>query len=63
MLNMSLQEMSRVVGVECTDSNIRIDSISIDTRTLNPGDCYLALKGTQFDGHDFVVQADRKSVV
>ncbi len=58
MLNMSLQEMSRVVGVECTDSNIRIDSISIDTRTLNPGDCYLALKGAQFDGHDFVVQAE-----
>lgn len=59
MLNMSLQEMSRIVGVEGTDSNIRIDSISIDTRTLNPGDCYLALKGAQFDGHDFVVQAEQ----
>ncbi len=58
MLNMSLQEMSHIVGVEGAENDIRIDSISIDTRTLNPGDCYLALKGAQFDGHDFVVQAE-----
>ena len=31
--------------------------ISIDTRTLKPGDCYIALKGEQFDGHAFVGEA------
>ena len=58
MLNMSLQQMSAVVGGECADGNIKIDSISIDTRTLKPGDCYVAIKGSQFDGHDFVLQAE-----
>lgn len=28
-----------------------------DTRDLEPGQCYLAVKGENFDGHDFVEQA------
>ncbi len=32
-------------------------AISTDTRTLRPGDVYLALKGEQFDGHAFVEDA------
>ena len=28
--------------------------ISIDTRTLEPGDLFVALAGPNFDGHDFV---------
>jgi UDP-N-acetylmuramoyl-tripeptide--D-alanyl-D-alanine ligase len=28
--------------------------ISIDSRTINPGDAFIAIKGPQFDGHDFV---------
>ena len=31
--------------------------VSIDTRTLEPGDLFFALKGPQFDGHDFVEAA------
>ena len=31
--------------------------VSTDTRTLAPGDAYLALHGERFDGHDFVTQA------
>jgi len=30
---------------------------SIDSRTLNPGDLFIALKGDHFDGHDYVSQA------
>ena len=32
-------------------------SLSIDTRSLQPGDTYLALVGENFDGHNFIVQA------
>jgi UDP-N-acetylmuramoyl-tripeptide--D-alanyl-D-alanine ligase len=32
-------------------------SISIDTRSLKPGDVYLAIKGEHFDGHAFVDSA------
>lgn len=36
---------------------------SIDTRTLNPGDLFVALKGERFDGHDYVAAALEKQAV
>ena len=36
---------------------MRFDSISIDTRSLAPGDLYIAISGENFDGNDFVEQA------
>lgn len=35
----------------------RIAGFSIDTRTLQPDDLFIALKGPRFDGHDFVAAA------
>ncbi len=37
-----------------------ITGISKDTRTLVPGDFYVALRGAQFDGHEFVADAFAK---
>ncbi|MCB1438888.1 MAG: UDP-N-acetylmuramoylalanyl-D-glutamyl-2,6-diaminopimelate--D-alanyl-D-alanine ligase [Nitratireductor sp.] len=34
-----------------------ITGISIDTRTLQPGEAYFAIKGERMDGHDFVSAA------
>jgi len=34
--------------------------VSIDTRSLEPGDVFVALKGARRDGHDFVAEALRK---
>ncbi|MDC4224886.1 MAG: Mur ligase domain-containing protein [Candidatus Manganitrophus sp.] len=34
-----------------------VSGVSIDTRTLRPGDLFVAIKGPRFDGHDFVAQA------
>lgn len=31
--------------------------VSTDTRTLKPGNIFVALKGARFDGHDFLVRA------
>lgn len=31
--------------------------VSIDTRTVQPGDLFVALRGPSFDGHDFAAQA------
>ncbi len=33
--------------------------VSIDTRTLKPGDLFVAIKGSRFDGHDFLAEARR----
>ncbi|TVR10666.1 MAG: UDP-N-acetylmuramoylalanyl-D-glutamyl-2,6-diaminopimelate--D-alanyl-D-alanine ligase [Salinarimonadaceae bacterium] len=38
----------------------RIDGVSIDTRTLRPGDLFVALRGEARDGHDFVHAAFEK---
>ena len=37
-----------------------VTGISIDTRTLNPGDLYVAIKGETNDGHDYVASAFEK---
>ena len=34
-----------------------ITGISIDSRSLKPGEAFFAIKGEQFDGHDFVTAA------
>jgi len=36
------------------------DGVSIDTRTLQPGALFIAIKGENFDGHDFVDEAVRR---
>lgn len=41
------------------DLNAPVHGLSIDTRTLEQGDAYLAIKGARFDGHAFVPGALR----
>src|SRR5947209_18527648 len=36
---------------------------SIDSRTLNPGDLFIAIVGERFDGHDYVEAALEKGAV
>ena len=36
------------------DPNLLVKSVSIDSRTVKKGQFYFALKGRNFDGHDFV---------
>ncbi len=42
----------RVIG-----GNVPFQRVTTDTRTLVPGDLYVALAGERFDGHDFVAAA------
>jgi UDP-N-acetylmuramoyl-tripeptide--D-alanyl-D-alanine ligase len=39
------------------DPGVRVRGISTDTRSLLPGQMFLALEGERFDGHDFVASA------
>ena len=40
-----------------------VAGFSIDSRTVRPGEAFLALKGPRFDGHDFVRQALERGAV
>ncbi len=58
----SYLEASRLLRVspEFQDLSLTVRSFSIDTRTINPGDLFVAFKGEQCDGHDFVATAFEK---
>src|SRR5580704_4903339 len=42
------------------DGDFAFTRVSTDSRTLQPGDLFWALRGTKYDGHDFVVEAIRR---
>jgi len=50
--------MSEVNGVSGPD--LEVSGWSVDSRTLEPGDLYFALRGPSHDGHGFVEDALRK---
>ena len=62
---MTLQQASawlpsaRVVG----DGAVRFNRVHTDTRTVLPGDLFVALKGENFDAHAFLQQAREKGAV
>ncbi|SFW43058.1 UDP-N-acetylmuramoyl-tripeptide--D-alanyl-D-alanine ligase [Luteibacter sp. UNCMF366Tsu5.1] len=44
-------------------ADAEVNGFSIDTRTLKPGDLYVALPGERVDGHDFVAAAAERGAV
>ena len=50
---------ARVVG----DGATAIARVHSDTRTLGPGDLFVALRGERFDAHDFLAEAKAKGAV
>jgi len=48
---------AQVEGVLHHDTGVEVTGVSIDTRTLKPGDIYIAIIGEQHDGHKFIAQA------
>lgn len=47
-------EVRRALGLSGGDPAKHYRGVSTDTRTLRPGDVFVALQGERFDGHDFV---------
>ena len=58
MKNYSVGTLARIIrSQQTTDVETPCTGVSTDTRTLRRGDCFFALAGEQFDGHDYVGQA------
>jgi UDP-N-acetylmuramoyl-tripeptide--D-alanyl-D-alanine ligase len=45
------------------DGNVAIARVHSDTRTLQPGDLFIAIKGENFDANDFLADAKAKGAV
>lgn len=65
MKDLPIQDLARIVGATVTggpdickpDTQAsHVTGVSTDSRTIRPGDCFFALTGENFDGHDYVPQ-------
>lgn len=54
---MTLASLASLLNAQLIGDDIQVSNISTDTRAINPGDLYIALRGERFDGHEFVVEA------
>ena len=65
MENYKIRELIKAVSGKIIqgDQDCLISRISIDSRTLIPGDLFFAIVGSNFDGHDFIIEAFRKGAV
>ncbi|HET6545840.1 MAG TPA: UDP-N-acetylmuramoyl-tripeptide--D-alanyl-D-alanine ligase [Rhodanobacteraceae bacterium] len=60
MLNLRLADIATWTGGRLCGVDARIDSVSIDSRTLSPGALFVALPGEHHDAHDFVAAAGER---
>lgn len=59
-MTLDLQEVAKAMGAGGNPRPVKVTGWSVDTRTQNPGDVYFALRGPNFDGHEFVRAAAEK---
>ena len=57
MIPLTLIEIAQAINGKLIGDNLTVNALSTDSRALNSGDVFLALKGPNFDGHKFVSQA------
>ena len=60
-----VSDLNRVISGKLKQGtlNTQVHSISIDSRTLRPGDLFFALKGPHYDAHQFVLEAMDKGAI
>jgi UDP-N-acetylmuramoyl-tripeptide--D-alanyl-D-alanine ligase len=53
---MNLTTIAKIFGHDLKISG-NVHGVCIDSRKIQPGDLFIAIKGNHFDGHDFIAQA------
>ena len=55
----SLQEILYKVNLDSVvgDTGIEVNDLQIDSRKVKPGSCFIAVKGTVTDGHEYIETA------
>ncbi len=56
-MQMWLSEVAEQISAEHIGEDAVFSRVSIDTRTINEGDLFVALTGENFDGHDYLEKA------
>ena len=63
MISMRLSEVEQVTGGRLSGEDVVFSSVSIDTRSIKRGDLFVAIKGDNFDGNQFVTYAESEGAV
>jgi UDP-N-acetylmuramoyl-tripeptide--D-alanyl-D-alanine ligase len=63
MIKLNLQETAKALKQSAPDQNITFEGISIDTRTVQAGNLFIAIKGPAYDAHNFVKEAQDSGAV
>ncbi len=56
-------EIARVTGGRLEGAGAAVSGVSTDTRTINKGDLFIAIKGERFDGNDYIKAAAEKGAI
>jgi UDP-N-acetylmuramoyl-tripeptide--D-alanyl-D-alanine ligase len=56
-MSRTLEFLARACDGRLVGADRSFGAVSIDSRSLEPGDLFVAVKGERFDGHDFVAAA------
>lgn len=61
--NPTLQQWANACGGKLVGDDCVVSAVSTDTRSIDKGDVYVALKGLHFDGSNYVLEAIQKGAV
>lgn len=57
----NLKKCAEILSAELIgDHTITYKGVSIDSRTIKPGELFVAIKGENFDGHNYAQEAEKK---
>src|SRR5476651_132712 len=60
---MTFSELTQALSARVVSSDCSFDGVSIDSRTIKPGQLFVALAGPSFDGHDYLNDVAAKGAV
>ena len=63
MNNMMVSEVARILGSELKGDDTKFTSINTDSRVLRAGELFIALKGQNFNAHQFINQTKESGAV
>jgi UDP-N-acetylmuramoyl-tripeptide--D-alanyl-D-alanine ligase len=63
MKHPSIAAVAKIINARASRQNGSIAAVCTDSRSVKTGDCFFAIRGENFDGHNFAAQALAKGAV
>lgn len=60
---MKLSQLVQLLGGQLQGDDVTFETLSIDSRAIKSDELFVAIKGDQFDGHEFIAMAKERGAV